>query len=99
MKRQQEQQIHDRLSFKTLDRQFQQGAIEGLGCSPFEAKSLTQIVKEVYFPLMENKSIKNIRLGQIITQAIDINEPPRKPIKKCKFKNIILTLDNGLAFR
>jgi len=97
MKRQQEQQLNDRLSFKTLDRQFQQEAVEGLNCSPFEAKALTQVVKEIYFPLLENKSIENIRPGQIIVQAIDLNEPPGKPIKDCKFKNIILTLDNGLS--
>jgi len=96
MKRQQEQQRYDRLSFKTLDRQFQQEAIEGLSCSPFEAKALTQIIKEVYFPLLENKNIENIRPGQVIVQAIDLSEPPGKPIKECKFKNIILTLDNGL---
>ncbi|MCG2782150.1 MAG: DUF1670 domain-containing protein [Candidatus Altiarchaeales archaeon] len=97
MKRQQEQQRYDRLSFKTLDRQFQQDAIEGLNCSPFEAKALTQIVREVYFPLLESKSIENIRPGQIIAQAIDLSEPPGKPIKECKFKSIILTLDNGLS--
>jgi hypothetical protein len=38
----------DRLSFKTLDRQFQQEAIDGLSCSPLEAKALTEIVKEVF---------------------------------------------------
>jgi len=97
MKRQQEQQRYDRLSFKTLDRQFQQEAVEGLNCSPFEAKALTQVVKEVYFPLLENKSIENIRPGQIIAQAIDLNESPGKPIKECKFRNIILTLDSGLS--
>jgi len=38
--------------------------------------------KEVYFPLLEEKSIENIRPGQIVVQAIDLNEPPGKPIKK-----------------
>lgn len=51
-----------------------------------EAKALTEIVKEVYFPLLEEKSIENIRPGQIVVQAIDLNEPPGKPIKNCKFK-------------
>ena len=49
MKRKQEKKRYDRLSFKTLDRQFQQEAIEGLSCSPLEAKALTEIVKEVFF--------------------------------------------------
>ncbi len=60
MKRKQEKERYDRLSFKTRDRQFQQEAIEGLSCSPLEAKALTEIVKEVYFPLLEEKSIENI---------------------------------------
>ncbi len=38
------------------------------------------IVKEVYFPLLEERSIENIRPGQIVVQAIDLNEPPGKPI-------------------
>ena len=95
MKRKQEKERYDRLSFKTLDRQFQQEAIDGLSCSPLEAKALTEIVKEVYFPLLEERSIENIRPGQIVVQAIDLNEPPGKPIKKCMFKSVILTIDSG----
>ena len=49
MKRKQEKERYDRLSFKTLDRQFQQEAIDGLSCSPLEAKALTAIVKEDFF--------------------------------------------------
>jgi hypothetical protein len=41
------------------DRQFQQEAIDGLSCSPLEAKALTEIVKEVYLekkdPVQENE--------------------------------------------
>ncbi|RCV65881.1 hypothetical protein C5S53_01510 [Methanophagales archaeon] len=48
MKRKQEKERYDRLSLKTLDWQFQQEAIEGLSCSPQEAKALTEIVKEVF---------------------------------------------------
>lgn len=49
MKRKQEKERYYRLPFKTLDRQFQQEAIEGLSCSPLEAKALTEIVKEDFF--------------------------------------------------
>nr|CBH38372.1 hypothetical protein BSM_18490 [uncultured archaeon] len=48
MKRKQEKERYDKLPFKTLDRQFQQEAIDGLSCSPLEAKALTEIVKEVF---------------------------------------------------
>jgi len=97
MKRQQIQQREERLSFKTLDKQFQKEALDGLKCSPIEAKALTQIVKEVYFPLFEDKDISNIRPGQIVVQAVDLEEPPGKPIKQCKFKHVILTIDKGLG--
>ncbi len=95
MKRNQEKERNDRLSFKTLDTQFKQESIEGLNCSPLEANALIDIVKEVYFPFLNEKSIENIRPGQIVVQAIDLNEPAGKPIKECKFKSIILTIDNG----
>jgi len=48
MKRKQEKERYDRLSFKTLDRQFQQEAIVGLSCSPLEAKALIEIVKDFF---------------------------------------------------
>jgi hypothetical protein len=48
MKRKQEKERYDRLSFKTLDLQFQQEAIDGLSCSQLEAKAVTEIVKEVF---------------------------------------------------
>jgi hypothetical protein len=95
MKRNQEKELNDRLSFKTLDTQFKQEAIEGLNCSPLEANALIDIVKEVYFPFLNEKSIENIRPGQIVVQAIDLNEPAGKTIKECKFKSVILTIDNG----
>lgn len=95
MKRQQERERHDRLSFKTLDQQFQLEVVEGLDCSFFEAKALVQIVKQVYFPFFQDNSVECMRPGQFIVQAIDLDEPAGKPIMKCKFKNIILTLDNG----
>ncbi|RZB31697.1 MAG: hypothetical protein AEth_00628 [Candidatus Argoarchaeum ethanivorans] len=95
MKRNQEKERNDRLSFKTLDTQFKQEAIEGLNCSPLEANALIDIVKEVCFPFLNEKSIENIRPGQIVVQAIDMNEPAGKPIKECKFKSVILTIDNG----
>jgi hypothetical protein len=74
MKRKQEKERYDRLSFKTLDRQFQKEAIDGLSCLPLEAKALTEIVKEVYFPLLEERNIENIRPGQIVVQVIDLRD-------------------------
>ena len=43
------QQLH-RLTVKTLDQVFIMRVKEGLGCSYFEEKALTDLVKDVYFP-------------------------------------------------
>jgi hypothetical protein len=53
MKRKPEKERYDRLPFKTLDRQFQQEAIDGLSCSLLEAKALTEIVKDLTFRLFK----------------------------------------------
>ncbi len=61
-----------------MDRQFQEEAIEGLNSSPLEAKALAEIVKEVYFPLLEEKSIYCTA-----NLAIEGNESPQgKAFKK-----------------
>jgi hypothetical protein len=48
MKRKQEKERYDRLSFKTLNRHFQQEAMEGLSCSPQEAKHLPRLLKKFF---------------------------------------------------
>ena len=48
MKRKQVNERYDRMSFKTLDRQFQQEAIEGLSCSPLERLSNNPKSQEKY---------------------------------------------------
>ena len=50
MRRQPEREQLNRLTVKALDQVFIIQVKEGLGCSRFEAKALTDLVKEVYFP-------------------------------------------------
>ena len=43
----------DRLNCKTLDDRFRVEITQGLNCSPFEAESVLEVVKEVYFPFLD----------------------------------------------
>ena len=83
----------DRLTVKTLDQVFIVRAQEGLGCSLFEAQALTDLVKEVYFPWLSRPEA--IQAGQLALTAISADEPPHKPLSRCKMVPVILTLYAG----
>jgi len=82
-----------RLSIKTLDQSFRKEAEEGLNCSPIESKALIDIVREIYMPYLHNN--QTIHPGQMVIMGIDIDEPPGKPLEKCKFKPVVITKYNG----
>lgn len=82
-----------RLSTKTLDQAFRKEVEGGLNCSPIESKALLDIVEEVYMPYLHDS--KTIHPGQMVVMGIDIDEPPGKPLEKCKFKPIVITKYNG----
>ena len=93
MKRQPElEQIH-RLSVKTLDQVFVARALEGLGCSLFEAQALTELIREVYFPWLTQPEA--IQAGQLAMTAVSAEEPGHKPLSKCKMVPVVLTLYAG----
>jgi hypothetical protein len=70
MERQPESEQVQRLTVKTVDQVFIARALEGLGCSLFEAEALTELVKEVYFPwLLEPTAIQAGRLRRVLNQA------------------------------
>lgn len=64
---------------------------EGTTCSLFEAEIITKKAKEV-FRLDEYSANAPMQPGQMIWQAIDQNEPPGKPLDKCKYRRIVLTV-------
>lgn len=66
---------------------------EGLNCSPIESKALLDIVEEIYMPYLHDN--QTIHPGQMVIMGIDIDEPPGKPLEKCKFKPIVITKYNG----
>ncbi len=83
----------DRLTVKTLDQVFIARAQEGLGCSLFEAQALTDLVKEVYFPWLSRPEA--VQAGQLALTAVSADEPPHKPLSRCKMVPVILTLYAG----
>ncbi len=83
----------NRMMVKTLDQVFVARAQEGLGCSLFEAQSLTELVKEVYFPWLAQSQA--IQAGQLILTVVSADEPGHKPLAQCKMVPVILTLYAG----
>ncbi len=86
------EQLH-RLSVKTLDQVFIIRAREGLACSLFEAKALTDLVREVYFPWLSQPEA--VQAGQLALIAVSADEPPHKPLSKCKMVPLVVTLYAG----
>ena len=93
MKRQSEREQLNRLMVKTLDQVFIMRAIEGLGCSQFEAQALTNLIKEVYFPWLSQPEA--IQAGQLALTAVSVDAPGHKPLSKCKMVPVVLTLYAG----
>ncbi|RPJ73077.1 MAG: DUF1670 domain-containing protein [Alphaproteobacteria bacterium] len=82
----------NRLSEKQLDTQFVNEVINGLQCSPFEAKALLDAVHKIYAPYFQSNG--SIKPGQIYFQIISIDNSPSVPLSKSKQITVILTLDD-----
>lgn len=59
-------------------------------CSPFESEVIVEKAKEV-FAIGDHAESNILQPGQMIWTALDMNEPPGKPLKVCKLRRIILT--------
>ena len=93
-RRNRDKETTDRLSAKTPDGQFLQEMQHGLGCSPFEAEAVLQVVKEVFLPFYEPTSTK-APPGKITLMAVDADEPAGKPVADCHKCSVCLTLHRG----
>jgi hypothetical protein len=83
----------DRLNSKQLDSQFQNDIIQGLNCSPFEARAILDSVHKVYsdyFNLMPT-----LNPGQIQFVITGVENGPSKSLKNADMVNVTLTLDAG----
>jgi hypothetical protein len=86
-----QKELHEsRLDIKTLERLFANVITEGTNCSPFESDIIVDKAKEV-FAIGDHAEGRILQPGQMVWTAIDINEPPGKPLRGCRLRRIILT--------
>lgn len=86
-----------RLEAKTLDARFLTEIQEGLNCSPFESEAVLQVVKEVYFPFLDQVESSPTVPGKLTVIGVCADEPAGKPIAKCEKRVVSLTLHRGVA--
>jgi hypothetical protein len=86
-----------RLEAKTLDARFLTEIQEGLNCSPFESEAVLQVVKEVYFPFLDQVESSPTVPGKLTVIGVCAEEPAGKPIAKCEKRVVLLTLHRGVA--
>jgi len=78
-----------RLDSKTLDARFLKEIEQGLNCSPFEAHAVLDVVKEVYFPFLDEQCVK-APPGKITLIAVNADEPAGKPVAECEKQSVCL---------
>jgi hypothetical protein len=83
-----------RLDSKTLDARFLNEIRDGLNCSPFEAEAVLEVVKEVYFPFLDQQSVK-APPGKVTLIAVSADEPAGKPVADCEKQTVCLTIHRG----
>ena len=83
-----------RLDSKTLDARFLAEIRNGLNCSPFEAEAVLEVVKEVYFPFLDEESVK-APPGKETLIAVSADEPAGKPVVDCQKQTVCLTIHRG----
>ena len=92
--RDRKREILRRLDSKTLDAKFLTEIEHGLNCSPFEAESVLEVVKEVYFPFVDERCVK-APPGKITLVAVSADEPAGKPVAECEKQSVCLTVHRG----
>ncbi len=83
-----------RLNSKTLDARFLNEIQNGLNCSPFESEAVLDVVKEVYFPFLDEQCIK-APPGKVTLIAVSADEPAGKPVVDCEKQSVCLTIHRG----
>jgi hypothetical protein len=84
-----------RLESKTLEARFVTEIQQGLNCSPFEAEAVLQVVREVYFPALEQAESPPVQAGKLSVIGVCADEPSGKPIAQCTKQVVSLTLHRG----
>lgn len=86
----------NRLMGKTLEARFLREVGEGLNCSPFEAEAVLQVVREVYFPYLDEAG-GSAPPGKVTLVAVAADEPAGKSVHDCQKVTVCLTLHRGKA--
>lgn len=84
----------ERLANKTLDAHFLRLIQDGMNCSPFESHAILEVVKEVYFPFLD-EAAPLAPPGKITLIAVSADEPAGKPIPVCEKTLVCLTVHRG----
>jgi hypothetical protein len=77
-----------------LEARFRTIVEQGLNCSPFEAEAVLEVVKEVYFPFLE-QATGSAPPGKITLVVVCADEPAGKPIADCAKRTVCLTIHRG----
>ena len=85
-------EVRERLAEKTLEARFLTEVVQGLNCSPFEAKAVLGVVQEVFAPLWREASALP---GRTVLMAIDADEPAGKAVKDCRQQLVVLHVHRG----
>lgn len=83
-----------RLESKSLDARFVTEIRHGLNCSPFEAQAVMTVVKEVYFPFLDQFS-SGAPPGKVTLVAVCSEEPAGKAVSECAKRTVCLTVHRG----
>lgn len=78
-----------RLKIKTQEQRLTKLAVDGAGLSPWEAETLTEVVKEVFFSEPENTPLRS---GQMFYECAEASEGAGKPLSECRLARVVLTL-------
>lgn len=84
----------ERLEHKQLDTNFKNQLKAGINCSEFEAAAIVNLMYQVYQPFFDNSS--SIKPGQILFEAVALENTPQQPLKDCQLVTVVLTLDAGM---
>lgn len=83
----------ERLKVKNLDSHFERELLEGLNCSPIEAKALVEVVHRIYGGYFETSG--TIKPGQILFEVISEESTPPMSLKESRMIEVLLTIDSG----
>lgn len=83
----------ERSAARNLDTAFELELIEGLNCSPIEARAIRDKVYELYAPLMETSEA--LKPGQLRLAVIGADVAPNIPLARARQQVVTLTLDAG----